>query len=60
MYENHKSVPRQKKRMQAVLAVMSTTELVVETRPKEKKNSGPYGIWTHDLCDTSAALYQLS
>ena len=30
--------------MQAVLAVMSTTELVVETRPKEKKNSGPYGI----------------
>ena len=25
-----------------------------------KKNSGLYGIWTHDLCDTSAALYQLS
>ena len=24
------------------------------------KNSGPYGIWTHDLCDTGAALYQLS
>ena len=21
---------------------------------------GPYGIWTHDLCDTDAALYQLS
>ena len=20
------------------------------------KNSGPYGIWTHDLCDTGAAL----
>ena len=33
---------------------MNTTELVVE------KNSGPYGIWTHDLCDTGAALYQLS
>ena len=27
---------------------------------KKKKNSGLYGIWTHDLCDTGAALYQLS
>ena len=27
---------------------------------EQKKNSGPYGIWTHDLCDTGAALYQLS
>ena len=25
-----------------------------------KKNSGPYGIWTHDLCDTGAALYLTS
>ena len=24
-----------------------------------KKISGLYGIWTHDLCDTGAALYQL-
>ena len=24
------------------------------------KNSGPDRIWTHDLCDTGAALYQLS
>ena len=32
------------------------TELVIEL----KKNSGLYGIWTHDLCDTGAALYQLS
>ena len=24
-----------------------------------KKNSGLYGIWIHDLCDTGAALYQL-
>ena len=31
-------------------AVMKTTELVVEMRPR--KNSGLYGIWTHDLCDT--------
>ena len=38
---------------------MNTTELVVETRP-EKKNSGPYGIWTHDLYNIGAALYQLS
>ena len=37
---------------------MTTTELVVEMRPEN--NSGPYGIWTHDLCGTSTALYQLS
>ena len=24
---------------------------------KAWKNSGLYGIWTHDLCDTGAALY---
>ena len=38
---------------------MNTTELVVEIRP-EKKNSGLYRIWTHDLCNTDAELYQLS
>ena len=27
---------------------------------KAWKNSGLYGIWTHDLCDTGTALYQLS
>ena len=37
---------------------MNTTELVVETRLE--KNSGPYGIWTHDLCDNGAELYQLN
>ena len=41
-----------------ILAVMCTTWAVVKIRPE--KNSGPYGIWTHDLCDTGAALYQLS
>ena len=35
---------------------MNTIEPVVEIR--SEKNSGPYGIWTHDLCDTGAALYQ--
>ena len=25
-----------------------------------KKNSGLYKIWTHDLCNTSAVLYQLN
>ena len=25
----------------------------------KKKNSDPFGIWTYDLCDTGAALYQL-
>ena len=31
---------------------------VVTIRPE--KNSGLYGIWTHDLFDTGVALYQLS
>ena len=26
----------------------------------KKKNSGLYGIWAHNLCDTGAVLYQLS
>ena len=33
--------------IKAILAAMNTTELVVKIRPK--KNSGPYGICTHDL-----------
>ena len=27
---------------------------------KLEKNSGLNAIWTHDLCDTSTVLYQLS
>ena len=34
--------------------MMNTTSAVMEI------NSGLYGIWTHDLCDTGAMLYQLS
>ena len=30
--------------IEAILAVMNTTELVVEIRPEKKKNSGPLGI----------------
>ena len=37
---------------------MNTTELAVEIRPE--KNSGPYRIWTYDLGNTGAMLYQLS
>ena len=37
---------------------MLTTEAIVKLKPK--KNSGLNGIWTHDLCDTGAVLYQLS
>ena len=36
--------------IETILAVMNTTELVVKIRAA--KNSGPYWIWTHDLCDT--------
>ena len=31
-----------------------------ENKTWKKKNSGQYGIWTNDLCDTGAELYQLS
>ena len=44
--------------METILAVTNTTSVRSET--KAWKNSGPCGIWTHDLCDTGAALYQLS
>ena len=43
--------------MKVVLAVMCTTWAVVKIRPDYVLQ---YGIWTHDLCDTGAALYQLS
>ena len=45
--------------MKAIFAVMNTNWAVVKIMPKKKK-SGLYGIWIHDLCDTGAALYQLS
>ena len=44
--------------MKAIFAVINTTWAVVKIRPE--KNSGLYEIWTHDLCDTSVVLYQLS
>ena len=44
--------------MKEIFAVIITTQAVVKIMPE--KNSGLYGIWTHDLCDTGAALYQLS
>ena len=40
--------------MKAILAVMNTTELVVKIKPE--KNSGPYGIWTHDLWTMTSGL----
>ena len=57
MYESHIFELRIKTWMKVILAVMSTTWAVVKIRPE--KNSGLYGIWTHDLWDTGAALYQL-
>ena len=52
MYESHVFELRIKTWMKVILAVMSTTWAVVKIRPE--KNSGLYGIWTHDLCDTGA------
>ena len=37
--------------LKAIFALMNTNQAVVKIRPE--KNSGLYGIWTHDLCDTS-------
>ena len=31
-----------------------------ETNISDLRNYSPYWIWTHDLCDAGAALYQLS
>ena len=42
--------------MKAIFALMNTTWVVVKIRPE--KNSGLYGIWTHDLCDTDRALHR--
>ena len=36
---------------------MNTAWAVVKIRPE--KNSGVYGIWAHDLCDTGAVLAQV-
>ena len=41
-----------------IIAVIHSTWAVEKLKPE--KNSGLNGIRTHDLCDTSAVLYQLS
>ena len=44
--------------MKTILTVMNTSWAVAKKGPK--KNLGLYGIWTNDLCDIDAVLYQLS
>ena len=39
-------------KMKAIVAAMNTIWAVVKIGPEI--NSGLYGIWTHDLCDTGA------
>ena len=41
-----------------IIAVIEANFAVAKRKPE--KNSGLYGIGTLDLCDTGAALYQLS
>ena len=38
----------------------SNKHFVSSSENKAVKNSGLYGIWSRDLCDTAAVLYQLS
>ena len=42
--------------MEAIFTVMNTTWAVVKIRAD--KNSGLYGIWSHDPCDTSEPVSQ--
>ena len=42
-----------------IIAVIYATFAVAKKKAR-KKNSGLYGIRTLDLCNTDAALYQLS
>ena len=42
-------------KIEAILAVMNNTQLVVKLRPE--KNSGPYEIWTYDLWNTDATVF---
>ena len=44
--------------LKKIIAVTFATFAVAKRKPE--KNSGLYGIRTLDLCDTGAALYQLS
>ena len=44
--------------MKAIFAVINNTWAVVKIRPEKVEEL--HGIWTHDLCDTKAELYQLS
>ena len=44
--------------MKTIFTVMNTSWAVAKKGPK--KNLGLYGIWTNDLCDIDAVLYQLS
>ena len=44
--------------MKVIFAVINTTWAVVKIRPE--KNSGLYGIWTHDLCNTAAVFHSAS
>ena len=44
--------------MKAIFAVINRHYLSSGEIKAWKKNSGLYGIWTHDLFDTSAALYE--
>ena len=44
--------------LRKIIAVICATFAVAKRKPE--KNSGLYGIRTLDLCNTCAALYQLS
>ena len=42
--------------MKAIFALMFTTLFTAVMKIRPEKNSGLYGIWTHELCNTGAVL----
>ena len=61
MYENHICEVRSEELFEGrLLQLYTCTQLMQLRKESLKKNSGLYRIRTLGLCDTGAALYQLS
>ena len=61
IYENHTCICElQREELFEGRSSQLYTQLMLLRKESLKKNSGLYGIRTLDLCDSFAALYQLS
>ena len=57
---NEKRNKQTKRKHEYESDLCSNEHYLSSSENKAWKNSGLYGIWTHDLTNTNAALYQLS